>query len=192
MIFETLAEAIINRLLRLDPQTLVRLGELEGKLIRVDLGTMTFHVEPVAEGLKLHRNAPRAPDVTLRGSVPVFARLARTGIAVGELQISGDIEVGSRFQRILKDVELDWEEPLSRVVGDVAAHQIGRAVRGATSWGIETSRTVAQDVVEYLQEERRVLAPRVRVEDFMQSVDKLRADADRLEKRIELLQRPAR
>src|SRR5436190_20869538 len=89
-------ETVVNRLLRLDPETLRRVGELDGKTIRLDLGNgaeaFTLFVEPSLQGLRLRRNSERDPDVTLRGSIPVFARLARTGIAAGELQISGDIE----------------------------------------------------------------------------------------------------
>jgi ubiquinone biosynthesis protein UbiJ len=190
--FETLIEQIVNRVLRLDPETLRRLGELNGKTIRLGLGdgagALTLFVEPSAEGLRLRRESEREPDVTLRGSIPLFARLARTGIAAGELQISGDVELGSRFKRILEGIELDWEEPLSRMVGDVAAHQIGRAVRATAAWGRKAGRTLAQDTAEYLQEESRVLAARVRVEEFLRAVDGLRTDADRLQKRVERLE----
>src|SRR6185369_12060407 len=98
-------------------------GEMEGKVIRLDLGdaerVLTIYVLPSVQGLHITREHAGAPHVTLRGSVPVFARLARTGIAAGDLQVSGDIELGSRFRRILEDIDLDWEEPLSRVLGDV-------------------------------------------------------------------------
>jgi ubiquinone biosynthesis protein UbiJ len=194
--FETFAQGAINRLLRLDPHTLERLGELDGKLIRLDLGegdsVLTLYVEPSAQGLRLHRQSEREPDVTLGGSIPVFARLARTGVAVGDLKISGDVELGSRFKRILENADPDWEEPLARIVGDVAAHQIGRAVRAGREWSKQAVNSLGLDVAEYLQEESRVLAPRVRVEEFLSAVDKLRNDAERLQKRLELLQEHAR
>jgi ubiquinone biosynthesis protein UbiJ len=185
------ANGTLNRVLRLDPETLGRLGELEGKTIRIDLGqgesAFTLFVEPSAQGLRLRGESERPPDVTLRGSVPVFARLARTGIAAGELQISGDIELGSRFKRILEGIDLDWEEPLSRAVGDVAAHEIGRALRAAGRWSKDAARALAQDSAEYLQEEVRILVPRVRVEEFFSAVDDMRTRADRLQKRIDML-----
>ncbi len=189
-------EEAVNRILRLDPETLRRLGELQGKTIRLDLGTdaraFMLDVEPSAQGLRFRRQSEHEPDVTLRGSVPVFARLARTGIAAGELQISGDVELGSRFKRILEGIEIDWEEPLARVVGDIAAHQIGRAARAIRGWSEDAARSLARDVAEYLQEESRMLAPQVRVEQFLLAVDTLRADADRLQKRLERLEQGCR
>jgi ubiquinone biosynthesis protein UbiJ len=194
--FETLLTGVANRLLRLDPETLRRLGEMEGKVIRLDLGeaerVLTLFVFPSAQGLRFEREHDGAPHVTLRGAVPVFARLARTGIAAGELQISGDIDLGSRFRRILEEIELDWEEPLSRVVGDIAAHRIGQAARSFVAWGRDAAKHVARDTAEYLQEESRVLASRMRVDEFLKAVDDLRLDADRLQKRLEQLERSPR
>ena len=45
---------------------------------------------------------------------------------------------------------------------------------------------------KYFQEEIRVLAPPVRVEEFLRAVDTLRADADRLQKRLERLEQGRR
>jgi ubiquinone biosynthesis accessory factor UbiJ len=193
---ESLVAGVTNRVLRLDPETLRRLGEMEGKVIRLDLGeaerAFTVYVLPSAQGLRFAREHDGAPHVTLRGAIPVFARLARTGIAAGELQISGDIELGSRFKRILENVDLDWEEPLSRVLGDVVAHRIGETARSVFGWGRRAADHLARDTVEYFQEESRLLAPRVRVEEFLKAVDTLRLDADRLQKRLERLERARR
>jgi ubiquinone biosynthesis protein UbiJ len=193
---ESFISGVTNRVLRLDPETLQRLGEMDGKVIRLDLGdaaqAFTIFVMPSARGLRFKREHDAAADVTLRGTVPVFARLARTGIAAGELQISGDIDLGSRFKRILEDIDLDWEEPLSRVVGDVVAHRIGQTLRSAVGWGKEAADHLARDTVEYFQEESRLLAPRVRVEEFLKAVDTLRLDAERMQKRIERLERARR
>jgi ubiquinone biosynthesis protein UbiJ len=194
--FESLLTTVANRVLQLDPETLRRLGEMEGKVIRLDLGdadrALTLFVLPSAQGLRFEREHDGAPHVTLRGAVPVFARLARTGIAAGELQISGDIDLGSRFKRVLEEIELDWEEPLARVVGDVAAHRIGETMRSIFSWGKDAASHVTRDTVEYFQEESRVLASRMRVDEFLKAVDGLRLDADRLQKRIEQLERTRR
>jgi ubiquinone biosynthesis accessory factor UbiJ len=193
---ESLVSGVASRMLQLDSETLRRLGEMEGKIIRLDLGeaerALTIYVLPSAQGLRFAREHDGAPHVTLRGTIPVFARLARTGIAAGELQISGDIDLGSRFKRILESVDLDWEEPLSRVLGDVVAHRIGETARSVFGWSRRAVDHLARDTVEYFQEESRLLAPRVRVEEFLEAVDTLRLDADRLQQRLERLERARR
>ena len=196
-VFLPLLEELLNRLLRLDPQALLRLGELDGKTVclRVARGTgepVTLYMAPSEAGLRLLASHG-APDVTITGDVPLFARLlfgedAPNPSSASALQISGDIELGQRFQRILRAIEPDWEEQAARLVGDVAAHQLGRAARALRDWGRHAVQTLGQDVTEYLQEESQTLAKRGRVDAFMREVDTLRADFDRLQKRLERLE----
>jgi ubiquinone biosynthesis accessory factor UbiJ len=179
-----------NRILRLDATTLERLGALHGRVIRLlftDLHT-SLYLLPSESGLRLLNDHAGAPDVTLSGRLPAFARLglgAQPGLFFsGELTISGDVELGHRFQRIFEGIDIDWEEQLSRVVGDVAAHGIGNFLRAVHAWQRQALATFGQDLAEYLQEERRDLPQRHSVDAYMRAVDELRADSDRLEQRI--------
>jgi ubiquinone biosynthesis protein UbiJ len=188
----SLAEEAINRVLRFDPEVRQRLGELHGRIIRLRLSGVTpldIYVLPSESGLRLRAEHDQEPDVTIRGEVPLFAKLAlgritSRPVSAGEIQISGDIELGQRFQRILERIDIDWEEQAARVIGDVAAHQVGNAVRGLSRWSAQSLRTLGEDASEYLREETRLLAPRAQVESFLRAVDVLRDDVDRLEKRI--------
>lgn len=190
--FTNLAEAVINRLLQLDPEARAHLGELSDKVIRLRLGDaepIELYVLPSASGVQLRETHERAPDVTLSGDVPVFARLTLRRfvpeiVAAGEVRISGDIDLGRRFQHILEKIDVDWEEPAARVLGDVAAHQLGNAVRGVARWSRQALRTLGQDAAEYLQEESRLLPLRSRAAAFRQAAEALHAETDRLEARV--------
>lgn len=186
-----LLENIVNRILRLDPDTLVRLAEFDGKCIGVRLAgddrDLEFFLFPSVAGFRIRATHDTAPDVTIRGDLPVFTRLVFGDGATqraGELQISGDIELGQRFQRALKSLDIDREEQSARLVGDIAARQLGRVARGLRVWARSSRGYLEQDVREYLQEESRLLARREAVDNFLGAVDTLRADADRLEQRL--------
>jgi ubiquinone biosynthesis accessory factor UbiJ len=190
----TLFQEVGNRLLRLDPQTCRRLGEMQGKVVllrvvRTGFAPLNFFVQPTESGVVLHTRLESAPDVTISAEPAVFLRLAlkrvtERPLAAGELQLSGDIELGQRFQRVLEQIDIDWEEQLSRFVGDVAAHQLWRGLHGLQAWGRHAATTLARDAAEYLHEEARVLASRAEVAAFLDRVDALRADAERLEQRL--------
>jgi len=190
--FTSLAEAAINRVLHHDPDARARLGELIGKVIRLRLGDaepIEIYILPSASGVQLREAHERPPDVTLSGDVPVFARLTLRRfvpeiVAAGEVQISGDIDLGRRFQHILEKIDVDWEEPAARVLGDVAAHQLGNAVRGVSRWSRHVMRTLSQDAAEYLQEESRLLPLRSRAVAFRQAVAAMHAEVDKLEARV--------
>ncbi|MGB5200150.1 MAG: sterol-binding protein, partial [Sedimenticolaceae bacterium] len=96
------------------------------------------------------------------------------------------------FSEVLADLDIDWEEQLSRFTGDIAAHEIGRGVRAASREGARMRRSSEQILSEYLTEEARLLPHRFEVEDFIADVDTLRDDAERLAARIALLEKRRR
>ncbi|BAV32682.1 sterol-binding protein [Sulfuricaulis limicola] len=192
-------EQAINRALRLDPDTLARLAGLEGKVIRLRAaGDSPFEifVLPDASGLRLRTGHDREPDVTLTGDIPVIFRFALRRfvpdvVAAGEVQVSGDIDLGQRFQRILEQTDIDWEEQAARVVGDVPAHQLGNALRHLGGWSRQTLHTLRQDLGEYLQEESRLLPVRPRANAFRHSVETLERELENLERRLARLREMA-
>lgn len=198
--FTTILEQAVNRVLRLDPATLARVAELEGRVIRLRAaGDSPFEifVLPEESGLRLRAQYDREPDVTLTGDMPAVFRLALRRflpevVAAGEVQVSGDIALGQRFQRLLEQVEVDWEEQLARVLGDVPAHQLGNVLRDFGAWTQQTLRTLHQDLGEYLQEESRLLPSRPRAGAFRQAVETLQRDLDGLEQRLARLHGTAR
>ena len=82
----------------------------------------------------------------------------------------------------------DWEEQLSHLVGDAAAHQVGNLVRDTLQWGAKSVDTLGRDLTEYLQEESRQLPQRDEVNKFLAAVDVLRNDVERLDARVKRLQ----
>lgn len=200
----SLLQAVINRLLALDPDTGARLAELDSRVIRLRLRlgddqeevALELDVLPTAAGgvrLRVPPGASQA-DVTISGNPAVFGRALFGEVhpsASASLELRGDVELGKRFEQILKRLDIDWEELAAHAFGDVVARQLGNAARGLRTQAAATAHTLERDLAEYLQEEARLTAPRSRVEAFLRAVDRLRADADRLEKRVERLQEAA-
>lgn len=191
--FLPFVEDVGNRLLRLDPETLKRLGDLHGQVVCIefrDLGRRLY-LEPSEAGFRMSAEHATKPAVTLRGTLATFARLGfdpdRRGPAPGELEVQGDVALGQRMQAILQDLDLDWEEPLARLFGDPAGHAIARTLRAVHAWHVEALKTFGRNAAEYLQEESRLVPVRADVEEFLDAVDVLRNDVERLEARLQRL-----
>jgi ubiquinone biosynthesis protein UbiJ len=185
-------EAVFNPVLRLDPDTQSRLAALEGKVIAIEpegLG-LTLYLLPGVHGVRVLDQYAAEPTVRIRGKPLALARQWRgRGTASSNITIEGDATVGREFQTALARLDIDWEEQLSRRVGDAAAHQAGRFWREFRAWTQQAGDILGRDGGEYLQRELRVLPPRPAVEQFLSAVDTLREDADRLAARIERLRR---
>jgi hypothetical protein len=100
------------------------------------------------------------------------------------VQISGDAEIAARYRDLIELARPDWEEELSRLIGDLPARRLSLAAQAALSWARGFARTAGANVAEYLQEESRALVSKPEVEEFLANVDELRETADRVEARL--------
>ncbi len=191
---ETL-EQLLNHCLTLDPQAKQAMAQLQGRIIEIEftgLGQRLYLI-PGPTRLQLLGSSEEQPDCSLRGTPMALARLAdpKQGpqqMFRGEVQIEGDTQLAHQFSKILGDLEIDWEEQLSRLTGDAIAHQGAQWLRQLSRWGAESRDTLRQDLQEYLQQEQQVLATREQLEQFCEEVDRLRDDLERLQARLQRLQ----
>ena len=184
-------ERTLNRVLRMDPDAGRRLAPLAGKLIELHVRGLEvrFYLEPGVDKIRLLAASARAPDTAISGT-PLgllrnsLSRDPRKEMFAGDTEISGDLETGKSLKALLDGLDVDWEEQFSHLVGDVVAHQTGNVARGLGRWSSESLDSLERNLGDWLHEESRLLPPRPEVEQFLASVDTLRADADRLEQRV--------
>jgi ubiquinone biosynthesis protein UbiJ len=189
-------EAALNRYIALDPEGAARLAQLQGRLICIELkgfGTRLYLI-PAVDRLQVFGAYEGEPDCLLRGT-PLA--LARMGLAErkedqlfgGAVEVEGDTRLAQEFGAFIAGLEVDWEEQLSRLLGDSVAHQVGEGLRSMGQWGRRSADTLTQDLKEYLQEEARLLPTDYEVHAFLDRVDTLRDDVERLAARVERLAR---
>ena len=192
MILEKIA-SVLNRNIAASSRAQALCERLEGRALAVHVEGLRLDVVARIEArqIALAAAAERAPDATVSGTPLTLLSMIGPGaqgrLRSGAVTISGDAEIAQSFQDLLRAAQPEFEEELSRLVGDVTAHQIGNLVRSAGGWGKKAAATLAANVSEYLQEESRDLVTRTELEEFLSSVDELRESADRLQARIELL-----
>ncbi len=168
---------------------------LEGKILALQFTGLPFGISFRCDGerMSLDTAAPDTPSATLSGTPLSLLQLAgakpETALRSGAVHIEGDAEVAQTFSELLKHARPDLEEELSRVIGDVAAHQVGNAARSALAFGRRAADTFAQNVAEYLQEEGRDLPTRIEADEFIAGVDQLRDDTERLDAKLSHLER---
>ena len=187
---EPFAAPAINRLLRTNTWALEKLRPHAGKCARLTSGVFELNLVVTDSGEVVAAPAEHAPDVTITVSPGVLLRLAaRDDSAWTAAQVSGDVPFAEAIDYVQRHLVWDYEEDLSRVFGDIAAHRIAGVVRELDRWGRSAALNVAQAFAEYSIHERPMLVAARAIDEFNREVDEVRDHAARLEKRLELLQR---
>ncbi|MFK8068725.1 MAG: SCP2 domain-containing protein [Gammaproteobacteria bacterium] len=189
------AEKVVNDVLKTDPDLQKDVAAMAGKVMAVELigPNKTIYILPQTDGVQLQQEYNGDVHVLVKGSPFSLLKMARTKNDQptsfdGDVEISGDLALGQHLQQMVARLDLDWEELLSHKVGDVAAHQIGNAIRSFTGWAKESHSSMEQNISEYLRIEAELTPQRAEIDGFMDDVDELRNDVDRLEQRIARLQ----
>jgi ubiquinone biosynthesis accessory factor UbiJ len=189
--FEPLA-ALLNRGIAASTDATRRCRALEGSSFRIELDGLGLGFTLVSTGERLALRDQAEADARLAGTPGALARLAATGdeglLRSRAVRISGDPLVARDFRDLISMAAPDFEEELARLVGDVAARQVGNLVRGFAGWGMDAADRLSRTCAEYLQEESRDLPARAEVEAFLDGVDDTAGALARLEARLRRLE----
>lgn len=189
-----LIETAVNRALKLDPGTLCRITELNGKRFRIRCTSpqLVVMLMPGQDYLGIKADDELDADTLIEGDSRQLLRLLTkrdpSSPFESPLQITGDMQAAAQLQAALVNLEIDWEELLSRLIGDIAAHQVGNQLRALHHWGQQTLDRLIQNTEEYLHEEAWTMPPRLEVEAFYEDLAIINTATDRLSARIAKLQ----
>ncbi|HBG96438.1 MAG TPA: sterol-binding protein [Chromatiaceae bacterium] len=188
------AEGALNALLALDAEGASRLQSIQGRVLLLELvgfGTRIYVVTGET-GLLLFSTYDSEPDCVVRGTPGALLAMALSehredAVFEGSLQIDGDNGVAQTLGEVFKGLDIDWEEWLSKVLGDSVAHRLGMQARSAGQWAKRNSDMLTRNVREYLQEESHLLPADNEMRTFLDDVDRVRDDVERLEARVNRL-----
>lgn len=184
-------ESALNRALALSPGSLAALAQLDDYVFALHCTApqLDVYLHPGASGIRLSGVHSGPVTTSIKGKASDFTELAASRdptatLINGDLELSGDSAPLIELQKILAELDVDWEAPLVSALGDVAGHQLAQMLRHAFTWGRQASAGLSRQLAEFIQEEARLSPPRLEVEDFYRDVHELTLRVDRLESRV--------
>lgn len=195
LLFSVLENAI-NQTLKLDPDTQKRLKVLQGKIIKIvitDWG-MEIYVAPKPDKIYLYADWTTPADATIRGSLSgLFCVAAKgaSGVSLFEqgVQVEGDIELGEQLREMIRQLDLDWEGCLAKILGDSVTHAISWRAKKVVAASKQTTANLANQYRDYWQFEKNYLPSAEPIEAFYQEIHQLTEDVDRAEARLSRLEK---
>ena len=181
-----LGAALLNHLLVQQSWAMVRLREHAGRTVqlRLPLAPATLAIQADGSVAPAEAGAGTAADATLTPNPLAWlaaANPARRFTAAGDAALAQDL--ADIFGRLRWDVE----EDLSRVVGDITAHQIVSTGDKILAWHRNAAETIAKSWAEHWQEESPMLAPPAETRALADDITAVHARVERLEQRIRQL-----
>lgn len=207
-------ESALNRAVDLDPDTREALRALDGRSVALaldaagtaDAAPLALRVTVAGDRLQvgpMQSDGTTSPDLAVRSTLGgVLSFGMRTVLPrllgrdddshddappIGRMRIEGDAELARRLQRLAERFDPDWQQPFTRVFGDVLGVQIANGVAAALRQARVSGRKLVETTAEYLTEESRDVVPRAELDAFLDDVDALRDDVERLAAKVSRL-----
>ncbi|GEM_PF-1687166 len=188
-------EIALNRYLAEDPEALTRLEAFGDRVMALQLREfdLTIYLRPHAGGFQVMSNWQEETGAIVTASLPVLARMmlsddkGRSLVLGGEILIEGDSDFAQALLEILRNADFDPEEWLSRYIGDVAAYRAGQFLRGLFRQGQRGMENLGRDTLNFLKDDQRDWMEREAIREWLDAVDTLRTDVERMEARVRRL-----
>ncbi len=156
--------------------------------INITTPEFKIFVAPSADGVKLLGHYEGDVTTQLQGTLPALISLIkseRLNLKDSGVQLFGSTSFLAELQKILKNLDIDWEEMLSQVFGDIVGHQGAELIRSKMTWTKDRVNNIQRLTSEFLTEELRVLPSAPELNFFNAQVDELKLGADRVQARME-------
>ena len=195
-IIASVLERALNATLAMDPTSVQLLAKLDGRVIAMNIESIdgSFYLLPHRERVTIEINHDQNPDIVIKGGLLAYVRSATASVRGSAnpdqlLEISGDAHSVAVLRDFLRSLQLDFEEQLSSLIGDMPARQAGNQIRSFAEWAEQVGQSIAVNTGEYLTEEKQLLVARPRIDRFLIAVDQLRNDTERLASRLGTLEK---
>lgn len=123
---------LLNHVLQQEPEAVERLKRQKGQVAGIESAWIAMKLIVTPAGLLDLADAQAEPDLSLKVLDTNPLSLLQTLLS-GEkprMEISGDVMLAAEVNWLVDHVRWDVEEDLSRILGDVPAHTLMKAVRG--------------------------------------------------------------
>lgn len=182
-------ETLLNQAIQLDDQQGQAFAPCDEKVIQLTLTDLAqtffliYQIQPDGQGsFSIQNHLMGSPDCHLKFSCNDWIQNQPA------YNISGDETVAEAFIEAVKTLEIDWEEQLSKVTGDLIAFKVGSTVRQGQKTSREAKQKIGETLKEYLQFEIDVLPTHSQINRFAHNVQQTTQAVDQLAERIQRLQ----
>jgi len=181
--------ATVNHLLAQEAWARAELRFHAGKVAVIDASPVALRLRVTQDGMVEAAPAAAAANVTIRlklSDLPLIAQNRKR--AFSYVQIEGDAEFANAISHLSQSLRWEAEYDLEKVVGPIVAVRAVSGAKAAFEAVKAGHQKLAENVAEFLLDEKQLLVRPQTVEAFSADVNRLRDDVERTAKRLAKLE----
>ena len=183
---QKIKKIILDHLLSQNDWMQSKLVDHKNKIIIIKISDLKLILKVDENGLLHSLNEAEKFDCIIKLTVNSFiSQLINNNNS--NISIEGDLELANQVAQVLKKIEWDIEEDLSKYIGDIPAIKTTKILKKVVTKGQKNIGNITGALLEYWQEENKILTKKINVEIFNSEVDKIVEDTERLEARIKIM-----
>jgi len=183
---QKIKKIILNHLLSQNDWMQSKLVNYKGKIVVIEISGFKLVLKVDENGLLQSINNSEKFDCFIKLTVNDFINQLINN-NTGNISIEGDLELANEVSQVLKKIEWDVEEDLSSYIGDIPAIKTTKILKKVITSSQKNIKNITGALIEYWQEENKILTKKRNVEIFYSEVDKIVEDTERLEARIKVM-----
>ena len=180
---QKIKKIILDHLLSQNDWMQTKLIDHKNKVVVIEISSIKLILKIDEKGLLHSLNETKEFDCIIKLTVNDFINQL-INKNNGNISIKGDLELANQVSQVLKRIEWDVEEDLSKYIGDIPATQATKVLKKIVTNSQKNISNISGALLEYWQEENKILTKKRDVEIFNSEVDKIVEDTERLEAKI--------
>jgi ubiquinone biosynthesis protein UbiJ len=104
------------------------------------------------------------------------------------VKVSGNLDTLNQLNKIIGNLDIDWEGALAQIIGDLPAHLFAKTVRNSAAFKTQTTARASSAIVEVAQEEFQLTPSKNEFETIGPQIRRLSSDVDRLTAKVKKFQ----
>lgn len=179
---------VINHLIQQNPEYQCDLAGFAGKTLSVRIAGFRIQGRISEQGFLEADNGTPDTEITFRNSaVQKILQGSRPG--VGDIAIDGDLVLGMSLLPVFGGLRYYLNDDLSRIFGDAAAGSIAERAALIGHTVKQIGKSIAEQIGEFAREPESPVIDSATLAAWMEEVDRLRDDVERLHARLDRLER---
>lgn len=179
-------EKVLLKVVAMDPASPILLQKVQGKQLALQLQELPwrFVLSATADTLLLNQHNDKVDcvittDLTTIKKLNDPSQLTRL-IKQDKLQIEGDLHVAQQFSSLLQQLDPDWQQQLSRWLGDALAYKIATVIKQLQLYIHTQLQQMERAAVELAQDELALSPTQAEMNQFSRDVSQLQARLEQL------------